>query len=469
MPIYNPISNSDLIQVTDLAGNFASKNVEGVLSEIGTQLASKASQADFTALDTRVDTIITTPVDGVSAQEIIDARQGAATLGANIEALKTDYATEHTSLKETISDLGFYNGGNLFDGTTEDGYVKSSDGSIATSTTLCHTKKISVKPNTKYVTYAMIKGQCGGVYDKNNNYLGVPYTIAESVYGVKSEFEISYESASYMILNLIITGDTSINPSGFVIYEKAENKYPSGSIYSDKLSVPSIVSDRKGKTIVTFGDSRTWYDGHAYNENTNNAGAICIGYQSWMRKILGATVINAGYSGHTSLQIADTIKGYNLSNANIATFAGGINDFLQSTPIGEPKSIGASFDTTTVYGAWQSAIEYALTNYPATQIVLITPFVGWLRVTTTDDEVPVTYTEVKKNLAKLYRLPLIDLSEMCGFNKINRAYYFADDISKVTFILHLNDKGNELMGKTISKYLNQYYDMSIVKLSDVPN
>jgi hypothetical protein len=63
------------------------------VDKVAAQLAEKANQADLTALDTRVDTIITTPVDGVSAQEIIDARQGAATLGANIEAFKNDYTT----------------------------------------------------------------------------------------------------------------------------------------------------------------------------------------------------------------------------------------------------------------------------------------------------------------------------------------------------------------------------------------
>lgn len=71
------------------------------LENVDSAMAKKANQADLTALETRVDTIITTPVDGVSAQEIIDARQGAATLGANIEAFKNEYATykDSNSLK----------------------------------------------------------------------------------------------------------------------------------------------------------------------------------------------------------------------------------------------------------------------------------------------------------------------------------------------------------------------------------
>lgn len=44
---------------------------------------------DINALDERVDTIITTPVEGVSAEEIIDARGGNPTLGKRFENIET--------------------------------------------------------------------------------------------------------------------------------------------------------------------------------------------------------------------------------------------------------------------------------------------------------------------------------------------------------------------------------------------
>lgn len=40
MPLYNPIQNSDLIQVADIENNFNSDNVEGVLAELGTDRTS---------------------------------------------------------------------------------------------------------------------------------------------------------------------------------------------------------------------------------------------------------------------------------------------------------------------------------------------------------------------------------------------------------------------------------------------
>ena len=43
------------------------------------------------ALDSRVDTIITTPISGEgSAQELVDARQGEVTLAANLTGIKQD-------------------------------------------------------------------------------------------------------------------------------------------------------------------------------------------------------------------------------------------------------------------------------------------------------------------------------------------------------------------------------------------
>jgi hypothetical protein len=79
-------------------------------NKVAAQLAEKANQADLTALGTRVDTIITTPVDGVSAQEIIDARQGAATLGAKLaeKANQADLDSNGLKLAKVEKDLNDY-------------------------------------------------------------------------------------------------------------------------------------------------------------------------------------------------------------------------------------------------------------------------------------------------------------------------------------------------------------------------
>lgn len=69
-------------------------------------------------LDSRVDAIITTPADGVSAQEIIDARKGEATLGTRLDDIDSQLAE---TLAETVT--GWYNGVTSFgvpiDGTSD--------------------------------------------------------------------------------------------------------------------------------------------------------------------------------------------------------------------------------------------------------------------------------------------------------------------------------------------------------------
>ncbi len=60
-------------------------------------------KANFTYLDERISTIITTPAEGVSAQEIIDARKGETTLGDKIDAMDAAHAShlaENMSLSQ---------------------------------------------------------------------------------------------------------------------------------------------------------------------------------------------------------------------------------------------------------------------------------------------------------------------------------------------------------------------------------
>ncbi len=60
-----------------------------VLADESTKTQLTELNTKYDDLDSRVDTILTTPAESVSAQEIIDARQGEATLGANITKVKS--------------------------------------------------------------------------------------------------------------------------------------------------------------------------------------------------------------------------------------------------------------------------------------------------------------------------------------------------------------------------------------------
>lgn len=221
----------------------------------------------------------------------------------------------------------------------------------------------------------------------------------------------------------------------------------------DPIEYPA--SRWKGKTIVFFGDSRTWYDGNAYVNTAKDAwvGKTCKGYQRTVADLLWCTVVNQGVSGDTSAEIAARIKNYDFSNVDAVFLEGGVNDFISSSSvtIGTIQPIGASFDDSTVYGAWQSAIEYILGNYPQVKIFMDIPAIAWQ----SGQAFPYTTAKIKGEIAELYGIPCLDLYKEAGINVLNREYYYVDDTTKTaSWYLHFNDYGNELIGSIVAGFIN---------------
>lgn len=209
-----------------------------------------------------------------------------------------------------------------------------------------------------------------------------------------------------------------------------------------------------GKTIVFFGDSRTWYDGKNYISSTKAEwrGKPCVGYQQEVIKLLGITALNEGINGATSAQICNAIRAYDFSGVDAVFLDGGVNDFIKSSQvtIGSIQPIGSSFDTTTVYGAWQSAIEYIMANFPAVKIYIDVPAIAW----SGDTVFPYATAKIKGEVAELYNLPALDLYKTGGFNVVNRDYFYADDVSATGWRLHFNNYGNAVIGSKIAEYIN---------------
>lgn len=111
--------------------------------------------------------------------------------------------------------------------------------------------------------------------------------------------------------------------------------------------------------------------------------------------------------------------------------------------------IGSNFDTNTAYGAWQSAIEYILTNYPNTKIYIEIPAIAW----TSNGVFPYEIAEIKEKIAELYNIPFINLYKNAGINEVNRDNFYCDDVSTTNWRLHFNDVGNELIGYKIAKFI----------------
>ena len=207
------------------------------------------------------------------------------------------------------------------------------------------------------------------------------------------------------------------------------------------------------KKIVVFGDSRTYMDGRTYpnTAKTGIAGTTCIGYQEQFKLLNGMQVTSQGVSGDTSIDICTRIRAYNFSNFDCVLLDGGVNDFIKyaQITIGQIDDIGATFDTNTVYGAWQSAIEYLMTNYPGLKIYLTVPAIAW----SGSDVFPYEIAKIKKDIAELYNLPIIDLYTQGGITTINRDHFYSDDVSQTGWRLHFNNDGYKWIGEMIARFI----------------
>lgn len=210
----------------------------------------------------------------------------------------------------------------------------------------------------------------------------------------------------------------------------------------------------QGKTIKCFGDSRTWYDGQAYLSITKPeyVGKICVGYQQTLAALTGATVVSEATSGAISAEICKTIREADLTGIDAVFLEGGVNDWGQShrVTIGSLLPPGSEFDTNTVYGAWQSAIEHIQSNYPDVRIYMDIPAIAW----TAAGLYPYSSAEIKGQIAELYHIPCCDLYTACGINEQNRDDYFVDDVAKTNWWLHFNEEGNVLIGRILAEFMN---------------
>lgn len=227
--------------------------------------------------------------------------------------------------------------------------------------------------------------------------------------------------------------------------------YSGEQFFDTRTKIPSRFVN---KTIVFFGDSRTWYDGQNYINSTKDEwkGKKCRGYQQEIIDLLGITAINEGINGGTSVDICNAIRLYNFSNVDAIFLEGGVNDFIKSSQvtIGSIQPIGSAFNTSTVYGAWQSAIEYIMANYPAVKIYIDIPAIAW----SGNNVFPYDTAKIKGEIAELYNLPCLNLYKNGGLTTVNRDYYYVDNVSTTGWRLHFNDYGNALLGAKIAEYIN---------------
>ena len=217
-------------------------------------------------------------------------------------------------------------------------------------------------------------------------------------------------------------------------------------------------TDIYGKSIVTYGDSLTWYDGHAFTWG-DEQGTICIGFQSYLRDILKMSVTNRGDSGKTTPYICNLIKAASdLSTFDYLTIMGGDNDARLNVTLGTLQPVGGTFNTSTIYGALQSAIEYALAQSPKLRIVLMTEPMGWTYVDGAMERISEDIPNAYRRVADLYGLPLIDNWSRSGVNELTRNYYYLDpdDTENTDYMYHPNNIGWKQISKIICEEIAKY-------------
>lgn len=203
-------------------------------------------------------------------------------------------------------------------------------------------------------------------------------------------------------------------------------------------------------TLMTFGDSVTWYDQKRFLPVTNSPGEPVIGYQSYLRRDLGLTVINGGVSGETTAEICRRALAFDYAGVDAVTFFCGINDFNKYYPdgIGTVLPRGTVQEADTFCGALQMAIEDAQRRTSGLRIGLIAPYPVQRR----GEYLPPVYSEQLRAIATLYDLPLLDLYALAPIDAHNPRD-FVDNPDRVTFAFHPTNDGYAKLATVITPFV----------------
>lgn len=201
----------------------------------------------------------------------------------------------------------------------------------------------------------------------------------------------------------------------------------------------------KNKTANFLGDSQT--------EVNNHKNKI---YCDWVKEILGLSKANNyGISGTTiakknaSDNTAMCVRYANMdNNADLICVMGGVNDRWFNCQMG---SFGDT-DPITFYGAMETLANGLLTKYPGKTIIFITPTEQNHNGCNSANNTGYTATDfanAMKRVCAKYSIPVFDANTCSGIyplNQANASIYTTDK-------LHLNNKGHEVLGNKLSKFI----------------
>jgi len=301
---------------------------------------------------------------------------------------------------------------------------------------------------------------------------GVVYTISNTPYDTapwntqvlfadSDGFRISgIQSDNPLVEYMVIVPENAVK---LYINTRAPNDTIVARSASSHDDSPSSDSRFANKSMVCFGDSITWYDGHEYNWG-KEAGEIATGYESYLRE-LGLFVNNQGSSGSTLASIySSKIQPFNFSGYDYCTLTSGANDSRHKIPIGEIQE-GPSFDNTFI-GRLQQSIETILTRNSTIELILITPIRGWIYAPDgyasdpkpdVDGVVDEAYADAIRLVGDYYDLPVCDWYDQCGINIFTREWFMNDPEppGNKLYSLHPSTEGYKRMARILIDFMNR--------------
>lgn len=170
-------------------------------------------------------------------------------------------------------------------------------------------------------------------------------------------------------------------------------------------------------------------------------------------KVWGGTKVADTTGTDTTAMCRDERINQISTAANLITFMGGTNDWLQNVPLGTLSDTG----TDTFYGAVKKVAEKLITRFPDQYrriIFMATPYgkypnrAGWSDTYGLKNNLGLTsgdYGKVIIEVARLYGIPCVDIYGTAGIHDINITTFMTNDGA----LIHPNDEG----GKRIAEVM----------------
>ena len=345
-------------------------------------------------------------------------------------------------------------------------------------------KVLSLKANTLGIANSVIDR-----VQRYVDYLGVSSSGGGTGTGLTSEqaqqLTTAYEHSQSPHIN---TTDVNNAVSTYVTAHKAELKGDKGDTGADgttpTLTVGSVTTLAAGSNAtVTISENSNVYtlnfgipkgaNGDVGTGSTDNAFKNKIAnflgdsqtevnyhknkiYCDWVKEILGLSKSNNyGISGTTiakknaSDNTAMCIRYANMdNNADLICVMGGVNDRWFNCQLG---NFGDT-DPITFYGAMETLCDGLLTKYPGKTIIFITPTEqnnNNCNSSNTTGYTATDFANAMKRVCAKYSIPVFDANTCSGIYPLNQANATLYTTDK----LHLNNKGHEVLGNKLSKFI----------------